>query len=166
MVVSSGCCGLCLDAPFEEALGLNVVRVTAGDHQPCGEVECEPCPEVPVPQQVSQYYFPTCSAGECGVVDLRTTEYTACSDDAECVLRAGTGCCERCDGQGFVALSSTEFLTGQCDNGDCPACETPPPLGLLARCVEGRCTAVASDVAGGGAAGGDGRGGGDGGSGG
>jgi hypothetical protein len=103
---------------------------------------------VPPPSRMSQYYLASCSSGECGVVDIRTTAYVTCSSDSDCFLRVGLGCCDACPHGDWVALSSTGFLDADCTDLPCPACDPPPPK-LDARCVMQRCTLVYPPVAGG-----------------
>lgn len=139
IVGSTGCCGLCPDAPFDSAKGINGARALAGDYRPCGDVACEPCAEVPPVSQTTQYYLATCEARKCGVVDLRTTPSTECETDQDCFLRAGIDCCPACSATSFAALSSTDFLNGRCTDIGCPECVTPVPDNLFASCLDGRC---------------------------
>jgi hypothetical protein len=147
VVASSGCCGLCPDAPFESAIGINRERALAGEYQPCGDVECEPCAEVPVPLRTTGYFVPTCASGECGALDLRTDAATECTEDTDCFLRLGSECCEACEGDNLIALRSTDFLAGRCDDVGCPECEPTYPPDYAARCVSGRCTVQFASVA-------------------
>ena len=40
-----------------------------------------------------------CRAGHCTAVDVRTDATSACSVDADCMLRYGLSCCEPCVGR-------------------------------------------------------------------
>lgn len=142
IVGSTGCCGLCPDAPFDTAKGLNAVRALAGDYRPCGNVACEPCAEVPPASQTSQYYLATCANHQCGVVDLRTTASTACEINDDCFLRNGIECCAACTPGDVVALSSTDYLVNRCVDIGCPECLGEIPPELSPRCIAGRCAVV------------------------
>jgi len=147
IVGSTGCCGLCPDAPFDTALGLNAARALAGEYRPCGDVECEPCADVPAASQISHYYIASCENRQCGVIDLRTTTATECEVNDDCFLRSGTACCPLCGGGRVVALSSTDFL--RCGDIGCPECVGEIPPELSPRCIAGRCAVVDEAPAGG-----------------
>lgn len=98
------------------------------------DVGCAPCPPVDELDRTRQYFVPWCFQGQCLVRDLRGTGHVGCQQDSDCRLRDGAGCCEDCDGIGFVALSSTEYLEGSCDDVDCAACDSPIPSELEATC--------------------------------
>jgi hypothetical protein len=137
VLVMGGCCGLCPNVALESVHSYNASLVQSGGV--CGDVACQPCPEVPIPNRTSGYFVPTCDSHACGVQDLRTTDATACTEDADCFLRLGSACCEPCSGDDYIALSSTEFLGGRCTDVDCPACVPVFSPDYGARCVSGRC---------------------------
>ncbi len=70
----------------------------------CEGVRCS-CPlQVPGPDFPALYFVPTCRAGRCELVDLRSTELAACTTAADCGLRSGTACCQGC-GDNAVAIN-------------------------------------------------------------
>jgi len=112
----------------------------------CAAVDCAPCP--PVAYQVDNpvsYYVPTCQAHECQVLDLRSeqSDITACKQDSDCTLRAGTGCCSGCGGGQTVAIGVGKEAALQklvCGNEPvgCPDC-APTFAGFSAQCSAGHC---------------------------
>ncbi|XYH96550.1 BPTI/Kunitz domain-containing protein [Sorangium sp. So ce1128] len=143
VLVSPRCCGAC--DPVDARAFVAVHRATAEDYQEstgCGDVACAPCPEVGEAERTSQYFTATCDGGRCVVLDVRESPLTQCTDDSECVLRDGVGCCEGCDGTGIVALDQSADIRGLVcpdDFGACPPCAPVYPPGMTAVCSEGRC---------------------------
>jgi hypothetical protein len=101
---------------------------------------------IPEAQQTAQYYAADCRAGRCVVVDVRTTAATSCLDNNDCYLRDGLGCCEGCDGQGFVALShNADVALLTCGSGPIPPClpcDSPIPSNYVPQCVANHCAVV------------------------
>lgn len=149
VVTTTGCCGIC-DGPeinVRDLIAHN--RAFAGQVSTCGadgDVACAPCP-VPLPGQGSlKYFVPDCVQGQCAVVDLRTSEYTACETAQDCRLRNGTSCCETCGATSEVVAvrndGSFEKLVCGSEPMPCLACEPVPPPNAAAACLEGHCSVV------------------------
>ncbi|MGK4001558.1 BPTI/Kunitz domain-containing protein [Sorangium sp. So ce1036] len=143
MLAGPGCCGSC--DPVDARAFVAINRAVAGSYEAstgCGDVACGPCPEVTEAERTSQYFTATCERGQCVVLDVRESPLTECTEDAECMLRNGLGCCEGCSGEGIVAINRNADLAALvCPDGPvaCPACAPIYPPGTAAVCVEGRC---------------------------
>jgi hypothetical protein len=147
MVTTTGCCGIC-DGPNISARDLLAHnKAFAGKIGTCGagDIACAPCP-APLPGQGSlKYFVPDCVQGQCAVLDLRTSDYTACETAQDCRLRNGTACCEGCGGGEPIAVrndGSFEKLVCGSEPVACPACDPIAPPDAAAACIEGHCTAV------------------------
>jgi len=87
-------------------------------------------------------YFADCVQGQCSVIDLRTTDYTACSSIADCYIRSGTTCCG-CSSGSWIALSnkaSVETLfcgPSVACTADCAVVTQPPIKAICA--MNGHC---------------------------
>jgi hypothetical protein len=100
---------------------------------------CKPCQETPHRNDEVYGYYAVCELGRCKAVDVRHSSLSACHEDADCIVRAGTQCCEDCGG-GLVAVSraaqsSRAFCDG--DSTECAPCS--PEKGAEAHCVSGHC---------------------------
>jgi hypothetical protein len=109
----------------------------------CPAVECAECPVVDETETTAQYFVPTCDvAKRCALIDIRQHSVTECLSDADCQLRDGSACCEGCDGQGLVSVSSQELFTALCGPlAACPDCASNTAE-FLPKCEAGRCTVV------------------------
>lgn len=142
-LTSPGCCAGC--EPVDERMLVAVNRhrtVEFAELHGCSGVACGPCPEVDELERTSQNFVPICRAGQCTVLDIRTTTATECEDASDCRLRDGATCCEGCDGQGLVAHdvnASLEPLVCDDEFPGCLACIPPIPEEYFATCVSGRC---------------------------
>jgi hypothetical protein len=103
------------------------------------------CPDCAAPlpgQGTIQNFLADCQAGQCVVMDLRESNLTTCTQNSQCVLRAGTGCCAGC-GSDWVAVRDDGSFTQWACNGlelPCDACAGAPPPGLVAWCApSGHC---------------------------
>jgi hypothetical protein len=98
------------------------------------------CPSCPVPAPGTgtlKYFVPDCVMGQCVVDDLRTSAVTACKTNTDCKLRNGTGCCEGCGGDDYVAVrkdGSFEKLVCGGLQPPCAACLPQPPINAVAWC--------------------------------
>ena len=105
---------------------------------PCLGIECM---EVPPSSVNTPNYYASCLAGRCKAFDIRTSELSACTSDAQCGLRSGADCCA-CGSDDLVAVNTSADLgSALCGaNETCPrdCVEPPPPLGG-ARCTAGHC---------------------------
>jgi hypothetical protein len=143
VLTAAGCCAECDPVQARAFVALN--RQFMQDYEAakgCGDVQCGACPGMPEIERTSQYFVPTCDAGQCTVVDIRETSVTECADDSDCALRDGADCCEGCDGTGIVGVNPNGGL-GElvCGNGPiaCPGCEPMIPPELVTHCEAGRC---------------------------
>jgi hypothetical protein len=140
-VVPVSCCS-CGTGPVSSYTAINT-KYTAQYNERCGTIDCVACPPTAFdPNNPVFYYVPTCQAGHCAVVDLRTTDVTACSSAAECSLRAGTACCSACSGTP-IALNTKNApklsaLVCGSDPGLCLAC-TPDFADYSVACTDRRC---------------------------
>jgi len=134
------CCGECGAATERDSVA--VPRAWRDE----GRITCEgaanSCPDCF--QENDPTLIATCQAHECRVVALMREPITACTADAECVLRPAQ-CCE-CGASSFLAVRRDSvdqldrLLCGE-EPVACPECVGRPPEGVLARCTEGRCVA-------------------------
>jgi hypothetical protein len=144
--LSTGCCGIC-DGPDISARELTAYnKAFHSELSSCPDIPCAPCPE-PLPGQGSlKYFVPDCVQGQCAVVDLRTSELTACETHLDCRLRNGTQCCEGCaPGDDVVAVrndGSFEKLVCGSEPPACLTCLPTPPPDTAAACNEGHCVAT------------------------
>jgi hypothetical protein len=138
----TSCCS-CSTGPVSNFTAINSKYVNQYN-QRCGTVDCAGCPPTAFnPNDPVFYYVPTCQAGRCTVVDLHTTDITACSTAADCSVRSGTACCPGCAAQA-VALNTKnepELSKLVCGNelSACPGCAPPTPSGYSVGCADGRC---------------------------
>ena len=140
-LTSTNCCGLCEPVEDFSILSLNRANVSKYVNQRCAMAgQCAPCEAGSEVTDTLKYYRAACVSGQCSATDIRKTKVTACLEDTDCMLRDGAGCCDGCDGKGFVAVSKTaDLCEGQAV--DCAACEPkPPPSSIFARCIEAVCT--------------------------
>lgn len=104
----------------------------------CEQIACEPCPEPEPGTAIEQNFVATCAEERCSMLDIREHELSACEVNADCVLRAGLDCCERCaaDIHDQVAVRRTaslnQLLCGQ--DVACPPCVPQPVPGAMAMC--------------------------------
>ncbi|HEY3495933.1 MAG TPA: hypothetical protein VGK73_14645 [Polyangiaceae bacterium] len=141
-ITITACCP-CDPLPSDQIVAHNVRR-TDSVVPLCPEIPCPTC-DTPEHQTSSQYYIPGCFSGFCSKVDLRQTQYTECEKDEDCRLRDGAGCCQECSDRGFIAVSSTDFISEFCEaDVGCPECDPTVPSGIEAVCdtavsTPGRC---------------------------
>lgn len=168
VVTGTGCCGICDSAgitahdliaynrqyagQLQCGLALDVAAGGTGSSGAAAPVACAPCPLPPAGQGTLKYFVPDCVAGQCQVVDLRTSPVTACQTSSDCKVRNGTGCCEGCTaGDPFAVSKNGSFEKLVC-GGDvgCPAC-VPAPTNAVPYCnAQGHCeAAIPLDAAGG-----------------
>ncbi|XXX75471.1 BPTI/Kunitz domain-containing protein [Sorangium sp. So ce134] len=143
VLASPRCCAACNPVDAHDYVAVH--RDLATDFwntTGCGDVSCAPCQEVGEAESTSQYFTAACEAGSCVVLDVRESPLTECTQDADCILRDGVGCCEECGGKGIVALNANadlEALVCPEGFGACPPCAPVYPEGMTAVCLEGRC---------------------------
>lgn len=114
---------------------------TLGVYDGCRPSSCN-CAEASPEQRVRQYFVPTCNVGQCGVLDIRTSDVTACDSADDCRLRLGTDCCEGCSDERLVAVRKGDaFDQLVCGDGGhaCDDCAAQYPADARADCVAGRC---------------------------
>jgi hypothetical protein len=142
-LVPAGCCGPCEPVTAEGLTAINRDYLTRYlDEQGCAGIDCAPCPE-PAPGTATRQNFGVrCDAGTCAVFDVRKSELATCSDDPDCRLRGGLGCCEDCTAVEPVAVSieaDVESVVCGDERMDCAACEPAYPADLTAVCLDGAC---------------------------
>ena len=136
-----GCCGGCEPVLESQLVAMNW---QAYEDRPLCKVECGACADVDEVDMTRDYFIARCVENTCTVVDVRD-DYADCATGEDCRLRDGNGCCEECDGSGYIAVSSLDFVSEQaCPEILCPACASPLPEGLSAQCnlETGRCEKV------------------------
>ncbi len=105
---------------------------------PCVSGECEVLP----PDQVQlPNYYAQCIVGECQILDVRTSNLSACTTPAQCYLRSGTSCCG-CGSDNLVAVSNeapVEQVLCAPMAGCAADCVTPVPSNASAECTRGHC---------------------------
>lgn len=134
-----GCCGQCEPLAAERLYAINSKHAAEEYDAMCPDVPpCIACPDLDSREATRKYFVPQCSAGQCTVVDIRTTSLTECQVPSDCQLRDGTGCCPTCQSQFVAANGAADF----CPEGHepCGLCISLPPEGLSADCIGGRCT--------------------------
>jgi hypothetical protein len=142
VLVSTGCCPPCgvpsLDdyEAINEDYALERFEEMCPDPIPCPACETEPNPEL----------LATCIAGRCTGVDTGAEDFSACTDDDECVIRV-PDCCE-CGADtshhNLIALRYDGWAVLRplvCDPMvDCPMCEPIYPVDAEPFCDEdGHC---------------------------
>lgn len=138
---AGGCCGVC-DGPNVSAHDFTSYnRKYAGMISTCGDVACGPCPEPPS-DGIRKYFFADCVQGRCVVGDFRNSPTTACSQETDCMLRLGTGCCPSCGSiNDLIAVrrdgSFDAFVCGGVPT-PCAACARVE-VEKRAVCTDGRC---------------------------
>jgi hypothetical protein len=133
------CCGKCGVPALSDMYGVNIDRASAYRDVVCkgGTVPCPDCITMEDPNLAA-----VCRQGTCRAVDVRSDAMSACKDDTDCTLRAGSTCCEACglvDASGLVALSASgaaELQKNIChpNDGACPPCVPQYPPGWSAKC--------------------------------
>jgi hypothetical protein len=139
--ISTGCCG-CAAASFETVVGVNHQHLPIIDATKCATVDCDPCGADPA----FAWFGASCRENHCIAWDAREEELTLCTGDANCQLRNGLDCCERCYGGAdeLVAVNSSVAQRWVCPDGQ-PPCEACPNGGptypglAFPACVNGRC---------------------------
>ncbi len=132
VVVPMSCCGSCGAATPDDMIGVSRDAQDRYRSVACeGGMICPACAQEQDPALIA-----TCAGGSCLAIDLHTSALTACTSDADCVLRPAD-CCG-CD-YSFIAIGSAsedEYRTLVCDpRADCPPCGPPsPPPGTSAVC--------------------------------
>jgi hypothetical protein len=132
-VIDHSCCAFCDIDSVDDFEAVN--RAYAGFMSPvCELVDCDSCDAPPE----SEHFAATCNAGSCEIMDIRKSELSACTTDADCRLRAGLSCCEDCSSASWVAVSvdSPAVLGALCGPNPlpCPPCVPIYPEDLIAVC--------------------------------
>jgi hypothetical protein len=152
-VTFTGCCAPC--EPLYETQLVGVRSELLESYQQlkgCGPIACPPCVTSEPESENRRYFGATCNAGQCELFDVRQAEFVTCAADADCMLRAGLDCCERCDAtpETLVAVNQNSAglrrqLCGTTDCASatgcsaCPPCAPVYPLGYSAACNQGVC---------------------------
>jgi hypothetical protein len=132
------CCQVCDPADINQLVALNEAHVSEQNAPCAASGACAPCPSIGELDGTLRYLKPVCVSGQCSIIDVRQTPLTDCNTDADCILRANTGCCGCGDASTVIAANQNASF---CDtmNISCPAC-TWPDVDLVAKCQQGKCT--------------------------
>jgi len=91
----------------------------------------------------------SCESGQCIPWDVRQRDdYSGCTQDSECRLRAGLGCCESCSASQYdlvaIRVGTEATLTqAMCaPNTACAECAPQYPSNASAACIYGHCQVV------------------------
>jgi len=128
VVVGASCCGPCEPVTIDGLAAINVGFLSAYTESLCGDAVCDGCPP-PIPSTATRQNFgTTCESGRCVVFDVREHELSACTDDADCMLRTNMDCCEGCTTVAPTAVNaSADIVAVVC--GDAPvSCVTCAPV--------------------------------------
>lgn len=132
------CCGVCGQPAIGDMVGLRWDRTEAYRSSVCGGGGPVPCPACAAME--NPHLTATCRAGTCAAIDVRTDETSACTNDADCMLRYGTGCCEPCGEASATRLTAFRkdafAAVVRClpNEGACPPCVATYPLNARAAC--------------------------------
>ena len=142
MLTLNSCCGSHLASGFtaHDLIAHNVKYQDQLDR--CQEVDCVGPGEDLNGER--KFFVPECVQKECRVVDLRTSEVTACDMDDDCRLRLGAGCCEGC-GAATDLISvrkgaSFENLVCGDEIPPCLPCVGTIPESAVPICQQGHCS--------------------------
>jgi len=159
----SACGAGCEPVPISGFIAINSAhdaeyRASGGPTPPCLAISCpDPAPGA----ANTPNYYAACESGHCQVLDVRTSELSACGSVTECWVRSGTSCCG-CGSDDLIAVSTQANVeqafcgaSGGCV-GDCASGPLAP--GMSVACVAGHCRVAypAVDTGMAGASGGDG----------
>jgi len=140
-LIPSRCCGACDEVTLQNIVAVNTSHTTVVVAQPsCATIDCVTCD----PPPYHAWLGATCRENHCVAFDVRQTEFIVCTEDDDCRLRAGLGCCENCSPSPdeFVPVNRSPgleaFVCGD-DLVECDACAPAPPAGYSATCEGGRC---------------------------
>jgi len=138
-VLPTNCCGYCGPMDVSGFMGISAEDYIHYQTSTCGNVACPAC----VTTQDSNFAG-VCRAGSCEAVDVREDELSACTIDADCRLRWGTGCCEGCgagDASELVAFNASVNFTQVLCGSMLPPCCGPSgyPSNASAVCDNGHC---------------------------
>lgn len=120
----NGCCGPCGFPTLADFTPVNEKNLAAFRKSTCPSPETVDCPGCPTLIDKSLMSF--CQAGRCAPIDLRTHPFSACTTDADCVLRTSE-CCE-CGGDATNPItinqaSRAAYEKEVCKPGTgCPEC--------------------------------------------
>jgi hypothetical protein len=140
-----GCCGGCGAPTLGDVAGVNSTRVDEFRAATCGDPHpaCPACPTMLEPNLIA-----FCQTDRCTPLDVRKDDLSACSQDADCMLR-DPACCEACNPQpfGLIAIAkakAAEYRAQACTPSQaCPRCAPVYPEGWAAVCsTDGHCQAI------------------------
>jgi len=149
VVATSSCCGVCDSSSFSEhdVIAFNQkyqdrfeCAIPLKLPTPGGDQGCPACAAVPDGKQ--KYFLPYCDGDLCAVMNLQTSDLTACVSDSDCRLRRGSDCCESCSTSELLSVRSDgSFESYACSGGPvaCEAC-VPQATDAIPFCANGHCT--------------------------
>ena len=143
-LMTADCCGAPCDPTAEDFAAVNERHMAEFRQESCEAVG--ECGESGCASSTPPRFVATCRERVCVVEDVGALPITACSADADCILRFGLGCCEPCPGEESQltsvradALEQLASLTCGTERR-CAFCSPEYPEGASAVCVDGRCS--------------------------
>jgi hypothetical protein len=141
VLVPASCCGACGAPTSNDVVALRVDAAAGYRESVCSAgYACPACASMNNPD-----LFASCQNSLCVVVDLTTSQVSACSADADCVLRAAA-CCEcgaAMDAHSLVAISknsASSYASLVCDaTAVCAECMPQYPTSPAVICNGGHC---------------------------
>lgn len=133
------CCGKCGDPVITDFDAINRTQEAAHRATVCKD-PTPACPDCAAWDDPNLVAF--CRDSRCVGVDVRTDAISECAKDDDCMLRAGSDCCEACsvvDARQIIALGKAkggELQAQVCDPlaGACPPCMPVYPTNVVATC--------------------------------
>lgn len=140
VLVKNGCCDPCGMPELGDLTAIDGAR--AGEYAKLTCPEPLPCPACATATNPNLFAY--CDGDHCKGADTRTDPVGACTADADCMLRFGTGCCDACAGDPsqLTAVNKNSNLASLvCAPGTgCPGCIPAYPPDAVALCQAGHCT--------------------------
>ncbi len=137
-LTSRTCCGVCGSPTLDDVSAIRWDKVELYRSVVCGGNGPVPCPACA--SMENPHLTAVCRSSICSAIDVRNDTVSACTSNADCMLRYGTGCCETCG----VGLEShlTAFRKDavqsvvRClpNEGACPPCVATYPANASAVC--------------------------------
>jgi hypothetical protein len=137
-IAARTCCGVCGAPTLSDVVALRWDRTEEYRNGVCGGAGPVPCPACA--SMENPHLTAVCRASTCAAIDVRLDDVSACASDADCMLRYGTGCCERCGSGSETQLTAFRRdalrVVVRClpNEGACPECVATYPPNARAAC--------------------------------